>query len=323
MRLGLEIKPFAFSLVRPLKTFKGSIHTKRGWLLKIKNSYGDYGWGEIAPLHSSEIKDCEKILKKIGSSPLRHTIEENILSGPGALGFGLGSALAELDYLVGDKTDNSWLEAPVSSVLLPNNKKLLLTKLDSCVNNINDKNQSITVKWKVCTDSNQVEETLLHHILERLPQNSFLRIDANTGWNRQQANHWANYFIKDPRLEWLEQPLPANDIEGLLALSRKVPVALDESLITNPGLKSSWEGWQVRRPALEGDPRILLKELRNGKRHIAISTAFETGIGRRWIHHLSALQQKTATPTAPGLALEWCPVSSLFSKNPRKVWETV
>ena len=89
----------------------------------------------------------------------------------------------------------------------------------------------------------------------------------------------------------------------------------------NPSLKNTWKSWQIRRPALEGDPRLLIKELNQGKSHIAISTSFETGIGRRWIHHLSALQQKTATPTAPGLAPGWYPRSSLFSENPTIVWE--
>ena len=72
---------------------------------------------------------------------------------------------------------------------------------------------------------------------------------------------------------------------------------------------------------MEGDPRPLLKELEQGVGYRMVSTSFETGIGLRWIHHLAALQQLGATPTAPGLAPGWCPGGPLFSKNPQFVWQ--
>jgi O-succinylbenzoate synthase len=72
---------------------------------------------------------------------------------------------------------------------------------------------------------------------------------------------------------------------------------------------------------MEGDPRILLKELEEGVGLRVLSTTFETGIGLRWIHHLAALQQKGPTPTAPGLAPGWCPDGPLFNSDPKSVWE--
>ncbi len=119
----------------------------------------------------------------------------------------------------------------------------------------------------------------------------------------------------------MEQPLDANDIEGHSDLSKQISVALDESLLINPALRKSWHSWQIRRPLLEGDPRILLRELNEGIGFRVLSTAFETGIGRRWLHHLAALQQRGPTPTAPGLAPGWCPEGKLFSDDPELVWE--
>ena len=86
-------------------------------------------------------------------------------------------------------------------------------------------------------------------------------------------------------------------------------------------MRKHWKDWQVRRPLLEGDPRPLLKELEHGIGYKMISTSLETGIGLRWIHHLAALQQLGATPTAPGLAPGWCPSGPLFSNNPQFVWQ--
>ena len=320
MHLSLQIKPFSFSLIRPLKTLRGSLRKKKGWLVKVQDNYGKCGWGEVSPINPSEIGICEEILKGFGTSPLRATLEQTILSAPGALGFGIGSALAELDHLIGTENKNGWLKAPKSALLLPTDESLL-PKLETIVETLNNDDPKLTVKWKVCRAPDYIERNLLHQILKRLPIKSSLRLDANSGWDRKQANDWANYLLDDQRLEWLEQPLPTADFEGLLDLSKKVPVALDESLNENPSLREQWAGWQIRRPALEGDPRIILEELINGKNHIVISTSFETGIGRRWINHLSALQNKSDTPTAPGLAPGWCPEDLLFSNNPKMVWD--
>ncbi len=57
----------------------------------------------------------------------------------------------------------------------------------------------------------------------------------------------------------------------------------------------------MRRPASEGDLRPLLAALQAGKTNLGLSTAFETGIGRRLLAHLAALQAQGPTPTAPGL----------------------
>jgi len=50
-----------------------------------------------------------------------------------------------------------------------------------------------------------------------------------------------------------------------------------------------------------------------------ISTAFETGIGRRWLNNLAALQANEGpTPTAPGLAPAGGRREALFSGDPSR-----
>ena len=163
---------------------------------------------------------------------------------------------------------------------------------------------------------------MLEKILSMLPSNSKLRIDANGGWNRDQANYWAQKLHNNPLLEWLEQPLSPEDLSGLEKLAEYIPVALDESLNHNPCLRQTWKSWQIRRPSIDGDPRIILKELTNKNSYIVISTAFETGIGTRWVEYLARMQQHTKTPTKPGLAPGWRPNTPLFSNDPFVVWKT-
>ena len=139
-------------------------------------------------------------------------------------------------------------------------------------------------------------------MLARLPAGSRLRLDANGGWDHATAWQWAERLAQDPRLDWLEQPLAPADLPGLQELARRVPVALDESLQHDPALRRRWPGWQVRRPAVEGDPRPLLVALQQASRPsgaVVLSTAFETGIAQRLVGHLAALQSRGATPHRP------------------------
>ena len=121
---------------------------------------------------------------------------------------------------------------------------------------------SHTIKWKVSNQKNNFnEEKTLQKILTILPKNFKLRIDPNGGWSRQQAQEWSSELKNEHRLEWIEQPLPSTDIEGLFSLANQIPIALDESLVEFPYLRKTWKSWQIRRPALDGDPRLLLKEI--------------------------------------------------------------
>ena len=180
--------------------------------------------------------------------------------------------------------------------------------------------EPITVKWKVAAAGAELEWSLLPELLERLPSTARLRLDANGGWDRCEADRWAGVVQGDPRLDWLEQPLSVDDLQGLRDLEKRVPVALDESLLKRPDLREHWPGWQVRRPLLEGDPRRLLRQLQEGRPKLMLSTVFETGIGFRWLALMAGLQQRGPTPVAPGLAPGWSPPGPLFSSDPAQVW---
>jgi len=49
----------------------------------------------------------------------------------------------------------------------------------------------------------------------------------------------------------------------------------------------------------------------------------ETGIGRRLVAHLAALQAQGPTPTSPVLAPGWRPRGELFAADPERVWRSV
>ena len=318
MDLQLQFRPFRFALTRPLRTAAGVLQGRRGWLLRLEAGNGAVGWGEVAPLNPAWLKRCEQELKSLPSLLERDQLEPRLPQLSGALGFGLGGALAELDGLVGSHSRQGWLSAPASAQLLPAGG-LMLSQLDQLLEQ-RGRRRRLTLKWKVAAEADGLERRWLDQLMERLPSTAQLRLDANGGWNRATAQAWMKALVGDPRFAWLEQPLPPEDRQGLESLSEKGPVALDESLEWDPRLRDSWLSWQVRRPSQEGDPRSLLRQLQEGVPWRMVSTAFETGIGRRWLEHLAALQMNGPPPAAPGLAPGWCPPGPLFSADPQQVW---
>ena len=318
MDLQLQIRPFRFALIRPLRTAAGVLQDRCGWLLRLEAPSGATGWGEVAPLDPSRLSHCQHQLAALPSSLSREHLETLLPQLPGALGFGLGAALAELDGLVGSRSRHGWLAAPGGAQLLPAGG-LMLSQLDRLLEQ-RGRLRAMTFKWKVAAEADGLERRWLEQLMQRLPSTAQLRLDANGGWDRATARAWMQALVGDPRFAWLEQPLPPEDHEGLEALAQQGPVALDESLHVDPQLRDHWHGWQVRRPALEGDPRPLLRQLQEGVPWRMVSTAFESGIGRRWLNHLAALQMMGPTPAAPGLAPGWCPSGPLFSADPSQVW---
>ena len=330
MTLQLAFRPYAFDLSRPLVTSRGSWQRRRGWLLRIVDSgSGSMGWGEVSPLDPGGQHRCEHVLSawSLNVCRSRQALEVLLPSLPAALAFAIGAALAELDGVVGDAHANGqrWRPPPPSAQLLPAGHAMpaaleALLAQHGEVSGEACRVEPLTLKWKVAAAEPALEWRLLSLLLQHLPDKARLRLDANGGWDRATADRWADAVADDPRLDWLEQPLAANDFEGLSRLGERVPVALDESLDLNPELREHWPGWQVRRPVLEGDPRPLLQDLQRGRPKLMLSTAFETGIGARWLALLAQLQQQGPTPVAPGFAPGWTPSGPLFASEPEQVW---
>ncbi|MCP9926708.1 o-succinylbenzoate synthase [Cyanobium sp. CH-040] len=314
-------RPFHLPLPRPLRTARGLIREKRGWLLRLEDQGGALGWGEAAPLEG-EVGVLAAAIDALGALHQRPRLERSLPALPPSLGFALGAALAELDGL----PRRRWLPAPSPAVLLPAGAAApaaLAAALAASPPPPAAGPLPFTCKWKVATGDDGGEREVLEELLALLPPAARLRLDANGGWDRSTAAAWAARLEDEPRLAWIEQPLDPADAEGLAELRRRfprLPLALDESLRRNPGLGEHWSGWQVRRPSQEGDPRPLLAALERGAPHLVLSTAFETGIGRRWLHHLAALQAEGPTPAAPGLAPGWQAGGELGSADPERVW---
>lgn len=314
--LQLQWRPYRFALPQAMVTSQGAWQERSGWLLRLQAADGRLGWGE-AVAEVCPPADLAAAITALPELVERAALERLLNRQPLPLACALGMALAELDGL----GSGGWQAAPPSAFLLPAGEAAL-PALTQALQIAAAAGHAPTIKWKVAAAEDALERRLLEALLDRLPAGGRLRLDANGGWDRATAAAWAQRLAHEPRLDWLEQPLPPHDQAGLEALARQLPVALDESLRSPTDWipAAAWPGWQVRRPLLEGDPRPLLAALTAGTPRLMLSTALETGIGRRLLLQLAALQALGPTPTAPGLAPGWRPDGDLFAADPERVW---
>ena len=319
MNLIFKKKSYSFKLPTKLKNSKTTYLTKSGWIIKLTSNDKKIGFGEVSPLPEEDLKKCAKQLNMIPECVEVNSLSEQINIFHPCIQSAINSALAEIDGKIIFKETYFFENRDKTAILLnPNNVISDLNKIKKSQSKIG---KSVTIKWKVALKNNNEEETILKEILSQIDNNIKLRIDANGSWGREIANRWADILKDNKNIDWLEQPLSVYDIDGLTELNKKIPVALDESLIKFPTLIDDWKGWQIRRPSQEKNPVKLLRDLENKKELISISTSFETGIGRRWLYHLSSLQLQGPTPKVPGLAMNKLPNSFLFLNEAQKIWD--
>ena len=319
MNLIFQKKSYSFKLSAKVENSKTNYHTKSGWIIKLTSNDKKIGFGEVSPLHKEDLKKCAKQLDMIPEYIEEFNLSEQINIFHPCIQSAINSALAEINGKIIFKENYYFDEIGKTAILL--NHENVVSDLNKIKKRQSDIGKSLTIKWKVALKNNHEEEASLEEILSQISNNIKLRIDANGSWGREIANRWADILKDNKSVDWLEQPLCVDDIDGLTELNKKIPIALDESLLKFPTLIDEWKGWQIRRPSQENNPVKLLRELENKKALISISTSFETGIGKRWLHHLSSLQLQGPTPKVPGLAMNKFPNSFLFLNEAKKIWD--
>ena len=319
MNLIFQKKSYSFKFSTKLENSKTTYLTKSGWIIKLISNDKKIGFGEVSPLPEEDLKKCAKQIDMIPAYVEVFNLSKQINIFHPCIQSAINSALAEINGKIIFKENYIFDEIDKTAIIL--NPENIISDLNEIKKRQSNIGKSVTIKWKVALKNNHEEEANLEEILSQIGNNIRLRIDANGSWGREIANRWADILKNNKNIDWLEQPLCVDDIDGLKELNKKIPIALDESLLKFPTLIDEWKGWQIRRPSQENNPVKLLRELENKKALISISTSFETGIGKRWLYHLSSLQLQGPTPKVPGLAMNKFPNSFLFLNETKKVWD--
>jgi len=279
-RLKFSFKAYRRPFRLPLRTSKGIWDTREGIVISVSDAQGRIGLGEIAPISWFRTETLIGALAWCES--LGHQVEPERLLQPdrGLLCCGAAAGCAMEALSACDEaapTPGRGARLPVAA-LLPGGWPAL-DALDRAV----ERGHCI-FKIKIGTGEWQAEQGLIERLVGRLPGGATLRLDANGGLDARAASRWLA-AAEDWPVEFIEQPLPVEAREDLcrLAADHRVPVALDESVLTADDIKRwrdwGWPGVFVIKPALAGPRDELRAEILPDPAPFVFSSALETDIG--------------------------------------------
>ncbi len=306
MSFRFAFKPYRLSLRSPLRTAHGRWTEREGLIVRLVDADGRAGYGEIAPLPwfgTETLAEAVELCGKLGDK-----VEAGQLAGVperfGCVRFGLAlarSAVERLDPQAlqdGRPTDSalgptrSTTRLPVAALLPAGREALpvLRTRLETGY---------LAFKWKVGVGDPDDELGLLDDLLAHLPAHARLRLDANGGWTRKQAERWLARCAERP-IEFVEQPVAPADEDVLSGLAADYPVklALDESVVRLADARrwqgQGWPGVFVIKPALAGPLAETVAWILATQADVVLSSAIETALGRSAILD-AALRQPLTT----------------------------
>lgn len=273
----LEFRQYRRKFKQPLITHHGIWDVREGIILRLQDQDGKISFGEIAPISwfGSETLEqawdfCQKLPQKITT--------ETIFGIPSTLPacqFGFESAW-EMGNRKQEKSD-----------FLFHYSHLLPTGASAIDAWQTPWNQGIrTFKWKIGVAHIKEEIKIFNQLIQALPATIQLRLDANGGLSKLQAEQWLEIADYTDNIEFLEQPLPPQQFEAMLEMSRQysTTIALDESVANLKQLEDCYlRGWRsifVIKVAIFGSCRGLRQFCQTHEIDTVFSSVFESAIAR-------------------------------------------
>lgn len=142
-----------------------------------------------------------------------------------------------------------------------------------------------TFKLKIAIAPIETEIATVKALLDELPKEANLRLDANMGLNASETHQWLE-LCDYGNIEFIEQLMRMDQFETMLKLSQqyRTAIALDESVANLAQLQDcydrGWRGIFVIKPAIAGFPSKLRQFCQEHQLDTVFSTVFETAIGR-------------------------------------------
>ena len=309
----MDIEPFTLDLARPLSTARGQIEQREGFLVRIQ--YADaVGIGEASPLPgwTESLDACRDALEWAPELAEDEDWgvalgETNAPAARHALALALADARAQrtnkpLYRSLGN--DRLVRRVPVNATVGDAPPEATVDRAVSAVDAGFD-----CVKIKIGARSVAEDVERLRRVRDAIGPEITLRADANGAWSREEAER-AFEQLGPLDLEYVEQPLPADNIPDLSGLRDDgVAVALDESLSSRSVtdvLAAEAADYLVLKPMALGGPdraRMAARQARQAGVTPVISTTIDSVVARTGAVHVAA-----AIPEIPACGLataEW------------------
>lgn len=206
------------------------------------NTDAEIGYGEAAPSqffgeNSESIKQFfEKVKTSLGSDPFEIDAIimrlNNIANGNYSAKAALNMALLDLIGKKKEKPIYKLFDIPTSDSLITS-FTIGIDNLDVIKEKVKAAHNMPILKVKLGTENDYQIIGTIREITDKP-----LRVDANEGWNREEAVEKINW-LETQNVEMVEQPLPADDIENMKWIRSRInlPVFADESVKTSSDME--------------------------------------------------------------------------------------
>jgi o-succinylbenzoate synthase len=312
------VESFSLQLDSPLTTASGQITERRGFLVGVQQDES-YGIGEATPLPGwTESYDaCRIALDAVAQSTDSEIEPPNPTDIPAAAH---AVELAELDAAARRDT------RPLAAVLregvfdvdhpLPDSVPVNATIGDGSVDEtVNAATTAVDegfdwLKLKVGAREPDRDLRRVQAVRDAVDDGVSLRLDVNGGWDRSTARAMVDQLAA-VGIGYLEQPLPAADLEGLAALrGHGVDIAVDESLAErslSAVLSAGAADVVVIKPMAVGGPRQTVEAAATARAagiEPVVTTTVDGVVARTAaVHAAAAIPDVTACGLATGSLL--------------------
>lgn len=301
MKLSL-IKYFKYSYPFniPFVTSNNSFNNREGFIIQLKDEFGNTAFGEAAPLEGYGIETLEESENSVNSlheffrnnsfesifdlneKLIKYKFRNSVVSAITFCGLQL-SSFHNSEKISFFNTFNTNIELNAVIGLL--NESDTLIKVESLI-----QKGFRVIKLKIGRDNFGDDLKIISSIAKRFPA-IFLRLDVNGNWNFKAALNNISHLEKF-NIEYIEEPVNGlsnliNLADELHKLNSTLQIAADESISSYSDLieaiRESKINYFVVKPSLLGGIINILnanKEAEKLNKKIIISSSFETSLGR-------------------------------------------
>jgi o-succinylbenzoate synthase len=248
--LSLKTRPFRLPLRAPMATAHGTQVAVEGLRLLLQDGHGGFGLGEVVVLSGFGTETLEEAGRALASFQ-QASLPETLPAVTAALqrfqplpATRAGLEMALLDLLARRRG------VPVAMLLgAPSMRAVLCNALlvgETAADAVREAVAAVasgfgTLKLKVGGRSEGVELARLAAVRKAVGPSIHLRVDANAAWSESEAVRQLTP-LSQLELEYVEQPVGAEDISALRRLRKLLPVAADEALGRQGALTALLDG---------------------------------------------------------------------------------
>src|SRR5881409_2154973 len=299
MPLKLSAEVITLKTKHPFVIARGGDEDYRVVWVRLTDRDGVEGWGEADPSRyygetaDTVIAALEKLEPHLPKNPFDLEAAEarfaQLIPKNGAARASLSAALHDL---VGKRLSQPvWRLWGLDPARAPRSSFTIgLDTIDRMREKVLEASSYPVLKIKLGTDR---DEAILRMIRDATDKP--LRVDANAGWTRERALQMLP-VLREYGVEFVEQPLPSDDLEGLAALQRRgiLPIVVDESCIVAtdiPRLAGVVDGINIKL-AKCGSLREALRMIATARAHgmlVMVGCMIETSLGITAAAHFTPL----------------------------------